>query len=807
MNDYELAKSIIDRYAFTRKRTIEYLDKIGGVLPQYFNPYQKCSFKDYAPTLTTSCNRPSASSAVLIKEKFNMSKKYAIRKLTPVECFRLMGLTIEDAEKCRAVGMSDSALYKQAGNGIVTNCVQLLFEHLYKAQHDDTYTCMDEDIDYENTEAKNKQPLSANVLFSGVGMQDRGIENSNCWNLDVKSTSDIDKDAVVSYAAIHCGLTNDMIENYADYPSREQMVADLEKINLGYDPVKNKTYDWVKVGRKKANDIEKYWLACKLTNNMGDISKIKDLPYADLWTYSFPCFTGNTLVLTDKGYKPIKEINIGDSVITHDNTYHNVSESKCTGNKEIWNVKTMNSDIVECTENHKFYVRKRVRVNTRVKGKAVNYRYFTEPEWVECKDLNKDYYVGYAINNKSIPIEWSGVNYEWSDGRSARHKNSISDKLSDKNFWWLIGRYVADGWQRSQGGIVICCGKHKVEEFENKIKLSGFNYSKTEERTAFRFHIPCKELQAFVTMFGYKAHGKLIPSSIIDMPIEELTAFFEGYMSGDGCFTNNRFKFTTISRELAYGLAQIIAKIYHAPFALYKNKKNPTCVIEGRVCNQHNSYDVVFKKEISKQDKAFYEDGIIWFPINKVVNTHEYQDVYDITVENNHSFTANGCIVHNCTDLSVAGEMKGMIKGKTRSGLLYEVERLLKSTSKDNLPKYLLLENVKNLVGKQFKPQFDEWCDFLESMGYNNYWQVINAKNCGIPQNRERVFVLSIRKDIDTGEFEFPTPFDNGMRLKDVLLEEVDEKYYITNERTDTLINELVESGKLVEFDSEGNEI
>lgn len=531
------------------------------------------------------------------------------------------------------------------------------------------------------------------------------------------------------------------------------------------------------------------------TYNYGDISKVEKLNYADFWTYSFPCFTGNTLVLTDKGYKPIKEISIGDSVITHDNTYHNVSESKCTGNKEIWNVKTMNSDIIECTENHKFYVRKRIRANTHIDGKAVRYRYFTEPEWVECKDLTKDYYVGYAINNKSIPVEWNGVDYEWSDGRSTRHKNMISDKLSDKDFWRLIGRYVADGWQRSQGGVVICCGKHKVEEFENKIKLSGFNYNKIEERTAFKFHIPDKELQAFVNMFGYKAHGKLIPSCIIDMPIEELTAFFEGYMSGDGCFTNNRFKFTTISRELAYGLAQIIAKIYHAPFALYKNKRNPTCVIEGRVCNQHDSYNVVFKKEICKQDKAFYENGTIWFPINDVINTHEYQDVYDITVENNHSFTANGCIVHNCTDISTAGKMQGMIRGKTRSGLLYEIERLLDTSKQYNeLPKYLMLENVKNLVGNKFKDQFSKWLLYLNNLGYNNYTQILNAKDYGVPQSRERVFVVSIRKDVDKGTFHFAPPKDTGIRLKDIIDTEVDEKYYIqvpSNIHIDTINNLL----------------
>lgn len=91
-----------------------------------------------------------------------------------------------------------------------------------------------------------------------------------------------------------------------------------------------------------------------------------------------------------------------------------------------------------------------------------------------------------------------------------------------------------------------------------------------------------------------------------------------------------------------------------------------------------------------------------------------------------------------CQDLSNAGKQKGMIRGETRSGLLYEVQRLLGiSALYDELPKYLIMENVKPLVGKKFLPQFEEWLDWLSSCGYNNYWQVLSAADYGIPQKRE----------------------------------------------------------------------
>lgn len=148
-----------------------------------------------------------------------------------------------------------------------------------------------------------------------------------------------------------------------------------------------------------------------------------------------------------------------------------------------------------------------------------------------------------------------------------------------------------------------------------------------------------------------------------------------------------------------------------------------------------------------------------------------------------------------CTDISLAGKQEGLTDktGKpTRSGLLFEVERLLKKSVEDgNQPKYLLLENVKNLVGKKFKPDFDKWLSTLEDLGYNNYWKVLNAKDYGVPQNRERVFVVSIRKDVDTHGYTFPEPFKLNRRLKDVLETNVDEKYYLKQELVETFIKRL----------------
>ena len=136
-----------------------------------------------------------------------------------------------------------------------------------------------------------------------------------------------------------------------------------------------------------------------------------------------------------------------------------------------------------------------------------------------------------------------------------------------------------------------------------------------------------------------------------------------------------------------------------------------------------------------------------------------------------------------CQDISNAGKMKGMFNAdgtQTRSGLFFDALRIIEETQ----PKIAIAENVKNLTSKKFKLQFDIVLRCLEAAGYNNYWKVLNAKDYGIPQNRERVFIVSIRKDIDTDTFGFPQGFPLELRLKDFLEDEVDEKFYLSSEQT-----------------------
>ncbi|MDO5555831.1 MAG: DNA (cytosine-5-)-methyltransferase [Clostridia bacterium] len=125
-----------------------------------------------------------------------------------------------------------------------------------------------------------------------------------------------------------------------------------------------------------------------------------------------------------------------------------------------------------------------------------------------------------------------------------------------------------------------------------------------------------------------------------------------------------------------------------------------------------------------------------------------------------------------------------MEKDKTRSGLYFEGYRILREV----MPKVSIIENVKNLTSKRFREKFATILKDIEDLGYNNYWRVLNAKDYGIPQNRERVFIVSIRKDIDKCSFNFPDKQFLKIRLKDLLESNVDEKYYLTEKGLGRLI-------------------
>ena len=195
---------------------------------------------------------------------------------------------------------------------------------------------------------------------------------------------------------------------------------------------------------------------------------------------------------------------------------------------------------------------------------------------------------------------------------------------------------------------------------------------------------------------------------------------------------------------------------------------------ESALTNLCVDYEVVNYCEIDKFASKSY---------SAIHGIPETKNLWDITKVNVFNLPKDVDLItygFPCQDISLAGHQKGLFNedgSLTRSGLFFKALDVIEYCK----PKVAIAENVKNLVGKKFKPQFDIVLDSLDKAGYNNYWKVLNAKDYGIPQNRERVFIVSIRKDIDNELFEFPKPYSLEKRLKDFLEPQVDEKYYLSD--------------------------
>lgn len=593
-------------------------------------------------------------------------------------------------------------------------------------------------------------------LFAGLGAQSKALEILGA-DFEIWRTCEWSWQSIMAYNAIHKGGE---IKD-TSYLTYEEVLERIEGVSNDYESPMSK-----KQLTKKGEEWARKVYGAMLSNNnfCPNVSKLhaSDLQIEDkehntyVMFYSFPCFTGDEMVLTkDNGYVPFVNLKIGQLVLGKDGKWHKILKFFDNGIRDTSFVEAMGFASIHCTPDHKFWTRKMKRTGHK------NIRTFSEPNWVHAKDLSKDCYLGVPVVSEETEFY-----------------------SNDNLFWELIGIYVGDGWVNKKA-IFICGNEAKSNRLVNLLKKMGISYSVYQDsKHCWRFRIVDESLLSFVERnIGTGCKNKRIPYNIIALPKTQLECFLNGYISADGCKIKEKFQITTTNKNMAYSFSLIINKLYKRACAIYEVKVKDKKTIEGRVVNQSNWYQLRFKKKDSKYDKAFYENGFIWYPFKKYTKA-EKEHVYDIEVDEAHSFTLNGCIVSNCQDLSVAGQQKGMERGSgTRSGLLWEVERiLLECKESDCLPQVLVMENVPLILSGQNIGPFNDLIDSLHEIGYTSYYKIMNAVDYGIPQSRERCFMVSI---LGENSYSFPKPMELQYNLHDFIDKEVDESYFLPDEWTE----------------------
>ena len=367
------------------------------------------------------------------------------------------------------------------------------------------------------------------------------------------------------------------------------------------------------------------------------------------------CFVKGQIVLTSTGYKEIQDVQIGDSVLSHDNEYHKVIDTLEKESNNIYKIKTTGDPLL-LTGDHLVYV-----VTNTNAGKP--YRRFSEPYWKKASELTKNDFICSPINNKSVIPVFEETN--------KFYKNQKIN-LEDPNFWWIIGRYFGDGWTEHPinkkgfkcNRVIICCNKNgnALKDISSKIP-EYLHFNILEYRTSYKFVTENKILFDFLQQFGKYAYGKRLTNTILDLPINLLKEFLDGYFSADGYSLYSKYVtngFSTVSRELAYGIQQCIQKVYKVPCSISTTKPGKD-IIEGRVCNRRKKYRGSFGADygLNIRKKNIYMYGSIWYKVSNIEKLNsEVEKVYDLTVEDSHSYTVNNLAVHNCGHCLFNGDNK-----------------------------------------------------------------------------------------------------------------------------------------------------
>lgn len=394
-------------------------------------------------------------------------------------------------------------------------------------------------------------------------------------------------------------------------------------------------------------------------------------------------------MLTDKGYKDISQIEVGNMVLTHTGEYHKVIRTNHRVAETI-SVKAMGYPEFITTENHPFYTVTRYR-NKRKENKSL-IREFTDPCWTEVKDLTTDHFLGQLISPK---------------------ENKIIETNFSLEDYWLLGRYIADGHVRKnkrsgrknsyQYQFIISVGDSKLEDFKSKITERHyvcFQHSQSTHRCVF-----CSmELVNFIidNDFGRSASTKRIPEFIYSLPYEYKKEFLMGYLSGDGFYDNNKnnWNASTVSKELAFDIQRLATQIFETNVTVScVGKRKDGHRINGRLIKSNfDTYTITIPTEIKSQSKAYINNNIVWTQVKKVENTGNKKVVYNIEVETDNSYTVNNCIVHNCTFWSMAnaGKKNNPVE-TTASGIGWNLFSHYVRIKNEVQPKWFLYENNANI--------------------------------------------------------------------------------------------------------------
>jgi len=436
-----------------------------------------------------------------------------------------------------------------------------------------------------------------------------------------------------------------------------------------------------------------------------DITKIneKEIGNFDILTAGFPCFIAGTKVLTKNGYKNIENVLQSDKLLTHKNNLCNILNlQRKLYNKYLYVIKVKNHiNTIKCTDEHPFYTIKKENIRDKIS--------YSSPKWEEAKCLTNDNYIGMVINNNElIP----NINF-----------GGIKLNFEDMSLWFSMGYFIGNS-NNLYENIDKNIDKNIDENTENKLN----NY----------FHNDLYK-KWFNYVFGISDITRFIPEWIQDAPVKYIHEFINGFKYNNSSNKSKYlYKYDIDSHNIALSLQRLYLKI--------------DTIISFRIIDK-TLYIMEHINEFDNSDEAFIKYNTqtntkyAWFSVQSILREETNNiPVYNFEVEHDNSYVVENMVVHNCQSYSNAG-LKGGLEDK-RGQLFNHIMRI----AKYNKPKFMFLENVKHIKKIDNGNAFKYILKTIDENGYyvneNNTIFEISPHQIGVPQQRERVIFVCIRKDI-----------------------------------------------------------
>lgn len=485
-----------------------------------------------------------------------------------------------------------------------------------------------------------------------------------------------------------------------------------------------------RLGAVPVDDEHRWTPGQNFTPLFGDFTKIEahHVGPIDLLVGGTPCFPEGTMIASTRGLIPIEAVQVGDEVLTHEHRFRRVVR---TGSKmaETVEVTGQGHHGLVTTANHPFLARQKMGKTVRVDSKrSVRQTWITDADWVAAEHMEGKHWacVSRWPEMPMPPITVIG--------------NETAPSLPMRDLMTIAGAYLGDGWIRSnerRGAVMFGINPSKLDALRPAFDAYGKWHSATE-RTVVKVGICSRPLARWLAEnFGTGAANKRVPMWVLGHP--ERDALLQGYLLTDG----GKFKFghraTTISPDLALTMRMLAVSCGYSSSVGF-SERPATHQIEGRTVNQSDTYTVTFG---TSSRSSFEDGGFRWQRVRSVQPTGRVERVYDLEVEEDHSYVADGICVHNCQSFSIAGKRLGL--DDPRGNLTLEYLALARRVG----ARWIVWENVPGILSHDEGRTFGTFLGIVGECGFRWAYRVIDAQYArvgrfgrAVPQRRRRVFVV-----------------------------------------------------------------